>query len=77
MHRVTVDFDLRVFRPLARLYVVPPAVPGTFHTVTLDGSFADRPARMGATVVQGVDRTPDVAEGDADPLSLDGKALSG
>ena len=66
------DSDLRILRSFASLYVESPSVPRAFDDVTIKMAFSKRSSRMRTGVVDSVEASSDIKQGNPDPLDLDG-----
>jgi len=66
------DDDVRTLRSLAGLYVESPSVPRTFDEVALQMAFSERSSRMRAGIVDGVEGSVDIKQGNPNPLDFDG-----
>ena len=72
----TGDGDVRILRSFTGLYVVSPSVPRTFDDVALQMAFSERSSRMRAGIVDGVEGSVDIKQGNPDPLDFDGPSGS-
>jgi hypothetical protein len=68
-------FPGRKHLDLPRPDVEAGAVPGTLDLISLDPTLAQRSTHMGAVVVEGVDLTPHLEQGDPTALDLDVGAM--
>ena len=73
----TGDGDVRIFQSFSGLYVESPSVPRTFDDVALQMPFSKRSSRMRAGIVDGVEGSLDIKQGDPDPLDFDGPSGPG
>jgi hypothetical protein len=64
------DGDVRILRSFAGLYVEPPSVPWTFDDVAIQMAFSERSSRMWTGVVDGVEGSFDIKEGNPDPVNF-------
>ena len=66
------DGDVRILRSFAGLNVESPSVPRTFDDVALQIAFSERSSRMRAGIIDGVEGSVDIKQGNPDPLDFDG-----
>jgi hypothetical protein len=66
-----VDGDGWILRSFAGLYVESPSVPRTFDDVAIQMPFSERSSRMRTGVVDGVEGSVDIKQGNPDPLDFD------
>jgi len=84
MDEVVANFDgvtrhpnLRVFRSSSGTDVVTPAVPWTLDERTVEVTLAERPAGMRTGIIQRIDASIDVAQGNPDASGFNSRTLSG
>ena len=68
------DGDRRSFRPFAGLHVKFPSVPWTFDYVAFEMALSERSSRMRASIVDGVEVSGDIKQGDPDSVDFDGSS---
>ena len=68
----TGDGDARIFRSFAGLYIESPSVPRTFDDVAIQMAFSERSSRMRTGVVDGVEGSVDIKQGNPGLLDFDG-----
>lgn len=70
------DGDCRILRSFAGLYVESPSMPRTFDDVAFQMPFSERSSRMWTGVVDSVEGSVDIKQGNPDSLDLDGLPAS-
>jgi hypothetical protein len=77
LYAITGHFEFRVAELLTGPDIVAPPMPGAFHHMFLENAFTQWSACVRTRIVQRIDRSIDIKQGDRHACHFDGQAGAG